>query len=146
MSTDKNRKRAQDLRWNGFLSIVAGIVIITVMGLFCFMFLVESPSSQSGSYSSGRGLGFLLFGGIWALWMIVRGIIYFIRALSGNEHYAKTVENVMDKFERDHEATMKKKVGNGSMRNVLVLLGWVFLFLFVVGAVAAGYLFWTRPR
>jgi nitrate reductase NapE component len=146
MSPDKNRKRAQDLRWSAFLSILAGIVIIMVMGLFCFIFFTGDTSSQSGSYSSRRGLGFLLFGGVWGLWMIVRGVIYFIRALSGDEHYAKTVVDVMDKFESRHEAMMKKKAGNASMFNVLVLLIWVFLFLAVVGAIAVGYLFWARPR
>jgi hypothetical protein len=146
MSPDKNCKRAQDLRWNAFLSILAGIVIIMVMGLFCFIYFTGDNSSQSGSYLSGRGLGFMLFGGVWGLWMIIRGVIYLIRALSGNEHYAKTVVDTMDKFESHHEAMMKKRTGNASMFNVLVLLVWVFLFLAVIGAVAVGYVFWTRPR
>lgn len=146
MSADKNCKRAQELRWIGFQSILAGIVIIMVMGLFCFMFFEGGTSPQSGSYASRKGLGFLLFIGVWGLWMIVRGVIYLIRALSGDEHYAKAAEDAIDKFGSGYVATTKKRAGNASMFNVLVLLVWVFLFLTVVGAIVLGYLFWIRPR
>ena len=146
MNMDKNRKRTQDSRWIAFQSILAGIVIIMVVGLFCFMMLTNDADPHSGSHASRRGLGFFLFTGIFGLWMIVRGVIYLIRALSGDENYAKNVENVVDKFGSSHEAMMKKKVGNASMYNVLVLLCWVFLFLAVLGAIVIGYLFWKRPR
>jgi len=119
-----------------------------VLGLLCFIFLDNDTNSQSDSVSSGRGLGLLLFFGFCALWAIVRGVIYLIRALSGDERYAKGVEDVMDKFESSrYEAMMKNTVGSASTRhNVLVLLCWVFLVLAVVGAVFIGYLFLTRPR
>ncbi len=51
----------------------------------------------------------------------------------------------MDDFERKQEELMSKKMGNGSMHNVLVLFVWIFLFLAVVGTIGVGYLFWTRP-
>jgi hypothetical protein len=50
----------------------------------------------------------------------------------------------MDKYERKQEERMGQKVGNGSMRNVLVMLLWIFLFLIPVGAVGAGYLYLTK--
>jgi len=52
---------------------------------------------------------------------------------------------MLDKQEEKFGQMMGKKVGNGSMFSVLVLLVWVFLFLAVVGAIVIGYLFWTRP-
>lgn len=122
-------------------------MIIAVLGLFCFILLDSGTSPQSGTYWSGRGLGFLLFFGICGMWAIVRGVIYLIRALSGNERYAKRVEDVMDKFESRNEAMITKQVGSASTRhNVLVLLGWVFLFLAIAGAIFIGYLYLTRPR
>ena len=45
----------------------------------------------------------MFFAGAWGLWNIVRGIIYLIRAQSGDEHYAKCVEDVMDKYERKQD-------------------------------------------
>jgi hypothetical protein len=155
MNSDKNRKRAQDLRRVAFQSLLTGIVII--LGLGCIFlvvldkrtgFLDGGPVSQSSfrSIPGGRGLGLFLFSGVWGLWMIVRGAIYLIRALSGNEQYAKTVVDTTDKFESRQEAIMKQKVANGSTHNVLVLLVWVLLFITVIGAIVAGYLFWTRPR
>ena len=51
----------------------------------------------------------------------------------------------MDDFERKNENLMAKKMGNGSMHNVLVLFVWIFLFLAVVGAIGIGYSFLTRP-
>ena len=97
------------------------------------------------SYLSGRGLGFLLLIPAYGLWNIVRGIIHLIRAQSNDEHYAKIVEDAMDDFERKNENLMAKKMGNGSMHNVLVLFVWIFLFLAVVGAIGIGYSFLTRP-
>lgn len=146
MNPDKNRKRAQDLRWIAFQSILVGIVLVGVGGLFLFMYFNEDASSRSHGYADRKGLLFLLIIGVWGLWMIVRGIIYFIRAFSGNEHYAQGVEDVMDQVASRYEAMGKQKVRNGSMHNVLVLLCWVFLFLALVGATYIGYLYWTRPR
>lgn len=54
------------------------------------------------------------------------------------EHYAITPEEIR---ESEQEERMEK---SGSMQNVFVLLGWVFLFLIVIGAIAVGYLFWRR--
>jgi hypothetical protein len=120
-----------------------------VMVLFCFMYLYrDDTNSHPGHLSPGSGgpLSFLLFVGVWGLWMIVRGLIYLIRALSGNEQYGKRVEDAMDKsFGSSYEA-MTKRRGNASTRNVAVLLGWVFLFLAIAGAIFIGYLFLTRPR
>lgn len=144
---DKNRNRTRDLMWMGFQSILGGVVIILVLGLFCFMYLDRDTRSQPDPISVRRGLGLLFLCGFCGLWAIVRGVIYFIRALSGNERYAKSVEDVMDKFESRHcETMMKKRIGNASTHNVLVLLCWVFLFLAIVGAIFVGYVFLTRPR
>ena len=70
----------------------------------------------------------VLLAGVFGLWNIVRGVIYLIRAQSGNEHFAKTVEDAMDKYETKQEEVMSKRMGSGSTHNVLVLLVWVFLF------------------
>jgi len=79
--------------------------------------------------------------------MIVRGVIYLIRAISGNEQFGKSVADVMDKsFESHYEATMKRKVRPASTHNVAILLGWVFLFLAIAVAVFIGYIFLTRPK
>jgi hypothetical protein len=150
MSDDENRKRIQELRWIGFQKLLTGVVLIFAVGVLCFIFLGEdadlhSHSDSGGSYLRGRGLGMVLLAGMFGLWNIVRGVICLIRAQSGNEHYAKSVEDVMDKYEKKQDEVMNKKMGNGSMHNVLVLLVWVFLFLAVVGAIGVGYLFWTRP-
>jgi len=82
--------------------------------------------------------------GMCGLWSIVRGVIYLIRAQSGDEHYAKGVEDMLDKQEEKIGQKMGKKMGNASMFNVLVLLVWVFLFLAVVAIVGLGYL-WLFP-
>jgi len=137
MSDDENRKRIQELRWIGFQKLATGVVLIFAVGVLCFIFLDEdadlhSHSNSGGSYLRGKGLGMVFFAGAWGLWNIVRGIIYLIRAQSGNEHYAKSVEAAMDKYERKQDEVMSKKMGNGSMHNVLVLLVWVFLFLAVL--------------
>jgi hypothetical protein len=151
MNDDKNRKRIQELRGIGFQKLLTGVVLIFAVGVLCFIFLDEAADSPSHSYSGssylrGKGLGMVLLAGLFGLWNIVRGIIYLIRAQSGNEHYANRVEDVMDKYERKQDELMGQKVGNGSMHNVLVLLVWVFLFLAVIGAIGIGYLFWTRPN
>jgi len=132
MDTDKNRKRANELRWTGFQSVLTGVVIIFGVGCIFSIFLDEGTGSQSGSYSARRGLGLLLLGGVWGLWMIVRGVIYLIRAQSGDEHYAKGVEEAMDRLESKQAEMMRSKMGSGSWRNVFILLGWVFLFLVVI--------------
>jgi hypothetical protein len=145
MNGDENRKRGKELRWVGFQSFLTGIVIIFGVGCICFIFSDENGGLQPHSYLSGRGLGILLIGGVWGLWLVARGVIYLIRARSGDEHYAKGVEDVIEILESKHEEMMRKKMGNGSMRNVFVLLGWIFLFLAMVGTIGIGYLFWTRP-
>ena len=144
--TDENRKRIQELRRIGFQKLLAGIVLLFAVGILCFIFLDEdaglhSHSYSGGAYSRGRGLGIFLLFPVFGLWNIVRGVIYLIRAQSGDEHYAKNVEDIMDKLESKQVEKMGKKMGNGSMYNVLVLLVWVFLFLAVVGAIAIGYEF-----
>jgi hypothetical protein len=146
---DENRGRTQELRRIGFQKILVGIVLIFAVGVFWFIFSddgagLQSHSNSGGSYLRGRGFGTVLLAGVFGLWNIVRGLIYLIRAQSGDEHYAKRVEDAMDKYERKQDALMEKKKGSYSMHNVLVLLVWVFLFLAVVGAVGVGYLFWTR--
>jgi hypothetical protein len=149
MSAAENRNRIRELRQIGFQKLLAGVVLIFAVGVLCFIFIDENADSQShsgGSYLHGRGLGYLLLVPAYGLWNIVRGIIYLIRAQSGDERYAKGVEDTMDKYERKLDERMGQKVGNGSMHNVLVLLVWVFLFLAVVGIIAVSYLFWTRPR
>jgi len=88
----------------------------------------------------------VLLAGVFGLWNIVRGVIYLIRAQSGDEHYAKGIEDATDKYERKQGERLGQKMVNGSWRNVFILLGWAFLFLAVIGAVAVGYLLWTRPR
>jgi hypothetical protein len=149
MSADENRKRIQELRWIGLQRLLTGIVLIFAVGVLCFIFLDEDADSRShsgGSYLRGRGLGFLLLAGVFGLWSIVRGVINLIRAQSGDEHYAKGIEDAMDKYERKQGERMGQKMVNGSWRNVFILLGWIFLFLAAIGAVAVGYLLWTRPR
>jgi hypothetical protein len=153
MSAEKNPKRIQELRWLGFQRILAGVVLIFAVVVLCFIFLGEDADSHShsdpsatGSYLRGRGLGMLLFAGVFGLWCIVRGVIYLIRAQSGVEHYAKGVEDAMDRYERKQGERMGQTMVGGSWRNVFILLGWVFLCLAVVGGIVVGYLFWTRPR
>ena len=148
--TDENRRRTQELRWFGFQRLSVGVVLICFVGVLCFMFLDEdadlhSNSYSGGSYVRGRGMGVVLLVGVFGVWSIVRGVIYLVRAQSGDEHFAKGVDDAMDKYEKKQEARMGQKVGDGSMYNVLVLLLWCFLFLAVVGAIYVGYLFWTRP-
>jgi len=96
--TDENRKRIQELRRIGFQKLLAGIVLLFAVGVLWFIFLDEdaglhSHSYSGGSYSRGRGLGILLLFPVFGLWNIVRGVIYLIRAQSGDEHYAKSVED-----------------------------------------------------
>jgi hypothetical protein len=149
MSADENRKRIQELRWIGFQKLLTGVVLIFAAGVLCFIFFGEDADSHShsgGSYVRGRGLGFLLLVPAYGLWSIVRGVIYLVRSQSGDERYAKGVEDAMDKYERKLDERMGQRVGNASMHNVLVLLVWVFLCLAVVGGIVVGYLFWTRPR
>ena len=55
-----------------------------------------------------------------------------------DEHYATTPEEIRESV-RDEK--MEK---SGSMHNVLVLLGWIFLVVVVISALGVGYLFWTR--
>jgi hypothetical protein len=143
MSTEENSKRIKELRQIAFQKLLAGIVLIFVVGCFCFMM----PSDDDlHSYSARKGLGLILLCGVLGLWAIVRGVIYLIRAQSGDEHYAKSVEDVMDKLEsRQVKNLLGKRRKDYSTRNVLVLLAWVFLFLAVVGAICVGYSFWTRP-
>ena len=146
MNAAENNKRIQELRRIGFQSILTGIVILFAVGCIGYMFFDEMSEAHSHSYSGRRGLGLLLLIPAYGLWSIVRGVIYFIRAQSGDEHYAKGVEDAMDKYEGKLDQQMGRKVGDGSMHNVLVLLVWIFLCLAVVGGIAVGYLFWTRPR
>lgn len=148
MDVDEKRKRMRELRWLAFQNISAGIVIIFAMGCFCFIFWdkIKMAGSQVHPYAGGKGFGLLLLAGPWGLWLIVRGVIYLIRAQSGNEQYAKSLEDVMDKFGSKHKKMMNKKTGNASMHNVLILLFWVFLVLAVFAAIGIGYLIWTRPH
>ena len=107
MSAEENRKRIQELRWVGFQRLLAGIAIIFGVSCVFFIFLDEQAGSRPHySYSSGKALGLLLFAGVWGLWNIVRGIIYLIRAQSGDEHYAKKVVDTMDKVESKQEEVM----------------------------------------
>jgi hypothetical protein len=145
MNTDENHKRIQELRRIGFQKLLTGVVILFGAGCICFIFLDAGEETHFHSYVSGRGLGLLLVLPAFGFWNIVRGIIYLIRARSGDEHYAKGVDDALDKYEKKIDERMGRKVGNGSMHNVLVLLVWIFLFLAVVGAIGVGYLFWTRP-
>ena len=145
MSADENRKRSQELRRIGFQRVLVGIVIIFGVGCICFIALDEDTGLPLRSYSGRRGFGVLLLSGVWGLWNIVRGVIYLIRAQSGDEHYANKVEDIMDKFESKQDEMLGRKMGpSGSMHNVLVLLVWVFLIIAAVGAIGVGYLFWTR--
>jgi len=148
MNAAEKNKRIQELRRIGFQSLLTGIAILFGVGCICYMFFDTVSEAHSHSYSSRRGLrlGLLLLIPAYGLWSIVRGVIYFIRAQSGDEHYAKGVEDAVDKHEGKIDQQMGRKVGDGSMRNVLVLLVWIFLCLAVVGGIAVGYLFWTRPR
>ena len=146
MSTGENRKRTQELRRIGFQKLLAGIVLIFGVGVLYFIFLDEDDGLRSHSNSSGRGLGIVLLCGVFGLWNVVRGAIYLVRAQSGDEQYAKGVEDALDKIESKQAEMMTRKVGNASTHNVLVLLVWVFLVLAVVGAIVVGYLIWTRPR
>lgn len=142
MSADDNRKRIRELRWIGFQRLLAGVVLLFASGVLCFVLFGVDANSHSHS-----GIpGLLLLVPVYGLWSIVRGIIYFIRAQSGDEGYAKAVEDVMDKYERKLDDRMRQRPGNASMQNVLILLVWVFLFLFIVGGIWMGYLIWTRPR
>ena len=125
--------------------LIAGIVIIFAVGVFYFIYCLDDDAGlHSQSYLRGRGLGMVFLAGMCGLWSIVRGVIYLIRAQSGDEHYAKGVEDMLDKQEEKIGQKMGKKMGNASMFNVLVLLVWVFLFLAVVAIVGLGYL-WLFP-
>ena len=149
MNPDENRKRIQELRWIGFQKLLTGIAFIFATGVLCFIFFGEDAGSHlpsGGSYVRWRGLEFLLFIPAYGLWSIVRGVIYLIRAQSGNEHYAKGVEDAMDRYERKQGERMGQTMVGGSWRNVFILLSWVFLCLAVVGGITIGYLFWTRSR
>jgi hypothetical protein len=53
-------------------------------------------------------------------------------------HYATTAQEIRD----SEQAERLEK--SGSMHNVLVLLSWIFLILFVAGAIGVGYLFWMK--
>jgi len=77
---------------------------------------------------------------------IVRGVICLVRAQSEDDYCAKSIEDKMDKYESKQTAFLGNKVGaSGPMHNLLVLLVGFFLLLAVVGAVAVGYSFWSRP-
>jgi preprotein translocase subunit SecG len=146
MNAAENHKRIQELRRIGFQRLFGGVAIVFGVGCICYIFLDEGDGAHfHSSYSSGRGLGLLLLIPAYGFWNIVRGVIHLIRAQSSDEHYGKGVEDAMDDFQGKQEELMSKKMGNGSMHNVLVLLVWIFLFLAVVGAIGVGYLFWTRP-
>ncbi|MGO9705697.1 MAG: hypothetical protein ACLPYZ_10800 [Limisphaerales bacterium] len=149
MNPDENRKRIQELRWIGFQKLLTGVVLVFAAGVLCFIFFGEDADSHSpsgGSYVRGRGLAFLLLVPAYGLWSIVRGVICLIRAQSGDENYAKGIEDTMDKYERKMDERMGQTMVGGSWHNVFILLGWVFLCLAVVGGIVVGYLFWTRPR
>ena len=146
MNAAENNKQIQELRRIGFQSLLTGIVILFAVGCICYIFLDEMSEAHSHSYSGRRGFGLLLLIPAYGLWSMVRGVIYLIRAQSGDAHYVKGVEDAMDKYEGKLDQLMGRKVGDGSMHNVLVLLVWVFLVLAVVGAIVVGYLIWTRPR
>ncbi|HEY4417706.1 MAG TPA: hypothetical protein VGO57_18585 [Verrucomicrobiae bacterium] len=57
-----------------------------------------------------------------------------------DDHYATTAAEIRESVQEE------KLEKSGSMHNVFVLLGWVFLFMAVAGAIVVGYLFWTKPR
>jgi hypothetical protein len=140
MSADENRKRIGELRWIGFQKLLTGVVLVFAAGVFCFIFFGEDADSHSHSSAPYvRGRGFLLLVPAYGLWSIVRGVIYLVRAQSGNEQYAKGVEDAMDKYERKLDERMGQKAGNASMHNVLVLLGWIFLFLVVIAVLGILY-------
>ena len=81
----------------------------------------------------------VLLAGVFGLWSIVRGVIYLIRAQSGDEQYAKGVEDAMDTYERKMDERMGQTMVGGSWRNVCKLLGWIFLFLAVIALVGILY-------
>jgi len=149
--TNENRKRTQELRRIGFQRLLVGVVLIFAVGVLYFIVFLDddarlhSQSYSGGSYLRRRGLGMVFLAGVCGLWSIVRGVIYLIRAQSGDEHYAKGVEDAMDRYERKQGERMGQTMVGGSWRNVFILLGWVFLCLAVVGGIVIGYLFWTRP-
>jgi hypothetical protein len=102
-----------------------------VGGLAIALFSPLSPGQRFGAAASGcMGLS-------WGLKEVV-AVKKWKQELE-EEHYATTTEDIL---ESEREEKMEK---SGSMHNVFVLLGWIFLFLVVVAAIAVGYLFWTRP-
>jgi preprotein translocase subunit SecG len=144
MNAEDKHKRIQELRRIGFQKLLTGFVILFAVVCIGFIFLDASAETHSHSHSSRRGLGILLLVPAYGLWSIVRGVICLVRAQSGDENYAKGVEDAMDKYEAKQEERFGQKVSDGSMRNVLVLLVWIFLFIAAVVAICIGYDFLSR--
>ena len=120
----KRKKRQPDAAAGG-LAVAIGVGCLAIA-----LFSSLSPGQRYGSAASG-----------------CMGLSWGLRELAAlkkwkqepeEEHYATTAEEMR---ESEQEQKMEK---SGSMHNVLVLLGWFFLFLAAVGAICVGYLFWTR--
>ena len=121
------RKKRQPDSAAGILAIVMGIGSVCIA-----VFSSLSSVQRYGAAASG-------------LMLLSWGLIEVIAAKkwkqeSEEEHYATTPEEIR---ESEQEEKLEK---SGSMGNVFELLGRIFLFVIVAGAIVVGYLFWTRPR
>jgi hypothetical protein len=113
-------------------NVAAGSFAVA-MGAGCFAIaLVSSLSPGQRLRAAGSGC----VGLSWGLKELVSAKKW--KQEPEEEHYATTPEEIR---ESEREEKMEK---SGSMHNVFVLLRWIFLFLAVIGAIAVGYLFWTR--
>lgn len=120
----KRKKRQPDAKAGG---------LAIAMGLVCFGIALFS------SLSSGQRFGAAASGCMGLSWGLKElAAVKKWKQEPEEEHYAITPEEIR---ESEQEERMEK---SGSMQNVFVLLGWVFLFLIVIGAIAVGYLFWRR--
>jgi hypothetical protein len=121
----KRKKRQPDAAAGG-LAITMG-----VGGLAIALFSSLSPGQRFGAAATGcMGLS-------WGLKEVAAARKW--KQEPEAEHYATTAEEIRESVQEE------KLEKSGSMHNVLVLLGWIVLLLAVVGGIAVGYLFWTRP-
>ena len=99
------------------------------LGATCLL-LVIFVTASAGRKLSGAASGLLLLS--WGISQIAAA-----KKKSGSDAASVELEpqsESLDKFEN-----------SGSMHNVLVLLGWICLFVVVISIIGVGYLFWMRP-
>jgi hypothetical protein len=124
LDTMKRKKREPNAAAGNFAIAIGGSV--TILTLFV--------AHDLGQKCRGMAAG--LLGLSWGLKEVAAAKKW--KQELEDKHYATTPEEIRESVQ---EEKMEK---SGSMHNVLVLVGWIFLFLAVVGAVGVGYLFWMR--